>query len=93
MEFKNIALSAAGDRSSVSGIRATIFGAGSRALGHQIVFRLGKKKLNFTCFAVYERKPRKLFPKWSVLTQMFFNPLTMSFETEATASRNHEQQN
>ena len=43
VEFKNIALSAAGGRSSVSGIRATIFGAGSRALGHQIVFRLGKK--------------------------------------------------
>jgi len=41
VEFKNIALSAAGGRSSVSGIRATIFGAGSRALGHQIVFRLG----------------------------------------------------
>jgi len=41
VEFKNIALQAAGGRCSVSGIRATIFGAGSRGLGHQIVFRLG----------------------------------------------------
>lgn len=41
VEFKNIALQAAGGRSSVSGIRATVFGAGSRGLGHQIVNRLG----------------------------------------------------
>jgi len=41
VEFKNIALQAAGGRHSVSGIRATVFGAGSRGLGHQIVQRLG----------------------------------------------------
>eukprot|EP00494_Astrolonche_serrata_P025530 UN25791 len=41
VEFKNIALQAGGGRQSVSGIRATVFGAGSTGLGHHIVNRLG----------------------------------------------------
>jgi len=41
VEFKNIAITAAGGRQSVSGIRATVFGAGSYGLGHHIVGRLG----------------------------------------------------
>ena len=54
-------------------------------LGHQIVFRLGKKfEFHVLCRARKE-KLESFFSKWSTLTQIFVNLLTMSFEPEAIA--------